>query len=52
MCFVPEKTLKNTNRAVTEAYRTPKKIRVGIMKLKEMSWYLWLPREPKAGAVL
>lgn len=32
---VPSKMRKKTKRAETEAYRTPRKIKVGIMKEKE-----------------
>ena len=40
------------NRAVTDAYKTPKKIKVGIMNEKATFLYTTLPRDPNAGAVL
>jgi hypothetical protein len=45
------KMRKNTKRADTEAYKTPKKIKVGIMKEKATFLYTSC-REPKAGAVM
>jgi hypothetical protein len=51
LCLELSKMRKCTNRAVTLAYKTPRKIRVGIMKEKATSFSVWLPRDPKAGAV-
>ena len=34
LCFESRKMRKKTKRAETEEYKTPRKIRVGIMKLK------------------
>lgn len=41
---------KKTKRAVTEAYRHPRKMSVGIMKEKETFLYM-SSSDPKAGAV-
>lgn len=49
-CFEFLKRRKKTNRAVTEAYRQPRKIMVGIMKEKETFLYK-SSREPNAGAL-
>ena len=49
---VPSNSRKNTNLADTEAYKTPRKIRVGIINENETFLKTSFPREPKAGAVL
>jgi hypothetical protein len=45
------KMRKKTNRADTDAYRTPRKIRVGIMNEKE-TFLKTSSRDPNAGAVM
>ena len=52
LCFEPSKIRKKMKRAETEAYRTPRKIRVGIMNENDTLLKTSLPRDPKAGAVL
>ena len=52
LCRVPSKMRKNTKRAVTDAYKTPRKSKVGIMNEKEILAKTSLPKDPKAGAVL
>lgn len=49
-CFEFLKTRKKTKRAVTEAYRHPRKMIVGIMNEKETFLYR-SSRDPKAGAL-
>src|SRR4051794_4000976 len=44
---VPSNKRKKMNRAETEAYRTPRKIMVGIINENETFLYTSLPREPK-----
>ena len=43
---------KKMKRADTDAYSTPRKMRVGTMKEKDTFLYISLPREPKAGVVM
>lgn len=52
LCLVPSNRRKKMKRADTEAYSTPRKIRVGIMNEKETFLYNSFPSEPNAGAVL
>lgn len=52
LCLVPSKIRKKMKRADTEAYRTPKKIKVGIMKENATFFKVSFPREPKAGEVM
>jgi hypothetical protein len=51
MCLEPRNRRKKTKRPVTEAYRQPRKIRVGIMNEKDAFLYTsW--SEPNAGDVM
>jgi hypothetical protein len=52
LCRVPSKSRKKINRAETDAYRTPRKIIVGIINENDTFLYTSLPRDPKAGAVI
>jgi hypothetical protein len=52
LCLVPSKMRKKTNRAETDAYRTPRKIKVGIMNENETFLKTSLPREPNAGELM
>lgn len=49
-CLEPLKTRKKTNRDVTDAYKQPRKMMVGIMKEKDTFLYM-SSSEPNAGAV-
>lgn len=52
LCFVPSKMRKNMNLAETDAYRTPRKIKVGIMKENATFLKMSFPMDPKAGEVM
>lgn len=49
-CREPWNTRKKTKRAVTDAYRQPRKMMVGIMKENDTFLYMSCS-EPNAGAV-
>lgn len=52
LCLVPSNIRKKINRADTDAYKTPRKINVGIMNEKETFLNTSLPNDPNAGEVL
>lgn len=51
MCFVLRNRRKKTKRPVTDAYKQPRKMSVGIMKENDTFLYR-SSREPKAGEVM
>jgi hypothetical protein len=51
MCLELRNSLKKTNRPVTDAYKQPRKMSVGIMKENETFLYR-SSREPNAGEVM